>query len=119
MTILPTLVLPSAAAVSEAGTGKAWPFSLMGRTMEELYTITPLVLRALLNYALEICEPAAHARYQSIVTLGAVVPFLLSPVVGWMVDVVGFEWVFLGAILLVLLSGWLTFGLDEPRTVRL
>jgi len=79
--------------------------------------ITPLVLRALLNYALEICEPAAHPRYQSIVTLGVVVPFLLSPVVGWLVDVdeVGFEWVFMVAVLLVLLSGLLTFRLDEPR----
>lgn len=77
--------------------------------------ITPLVLRALLNYALEICEPAAHPRYQSIVTLGVVVPFLFSPVVGWLVDKVRFEWVFMVAILLVLLSGLLTFRLDEPR----
>jgi len=77
--------------------------------------ITPLVPRTLLNYALEICEPAAHARYQSIVTLGIALPFLLSPLAGWLIDVVGFESVFVFMILLILLSGCLTFRLDEPR----
>jgi len=77
--------------------------------------VTPLVPRGLLNYALEICEPASHPRYQAIVSLALAAPFLLSPVIGWLVDVVGFQWVFLGAILLVLLSGLLTFRLDEPR----
>jgi len=77
--------------------------------------ITPLVPRTLLNYALEICRPEAHPRYQSIVSLGLAAPFLLSPVIGGLGDVVGFQWVFILAIVLVLLSGWLTFRLDEPR----
>ncbi len=77
--------------------------------------VTPLVQRTLLNYALEICRPRQHARYQSIVSLGVAVPFLLSPVAGWLVDVVGFRWVFLSAIVLVLLGGLMTFRLDEPR----
>jgi len=77
--------------------------------------ITPLVPRTLLNYALEICEPAAHARYQSIITMGVAIPFLLSPLAGWLIDVVGFESVFVFMILLVLLSGCLTFRLNEPR----
>jgi len=77
--------------------------------------VTPLVPRTLLNYALEICEPAAHARYQSIVTLGIALPFLLSPLAGWLIDVVGFESVFLFMILLALASGCLTFRLNEPR----
>ncbi len=77
--------------------------------------ITPLVPRTLLNYALEICEPAAHARYQSIVTLGIALPFLLSPLAGWLIDVVGFESVFVFMVVLVLVSGCLTFRLDEPR----
>jgi hypothetical protein len=77
--------------------------------------ITPLVPRTLLNYALEICEPAAHARYQSIVTLSIAIPFVLSPLAGWLIDVVNYESVFLLMILLVFLSGCLTFCLDEPR----
>jgi hypothetical protein len=77
--------------------------------------VTPLVPRALLNYALEICTSESHPRYQSIVSLGVAAPFILSPAVGWLVDAVGFGWVFGSMIVLVILSGLLTFGLDEPR----
>jgi hypothetical protein len=77
--------------------------------------IAPLVPRTLLNYALEICDPPAHARYQSVVTLGVATPFVLSPVAGWLIDVVGFESVFLSMVVLTLAGGCLTFWLDEPR----
>ncbi len=77
--------------------------------------ITPLVPRTLLNYALEICQPSAHARYQSIVTLGVALPFVLSPLAGLLIDVIDYETVFLFMILLVLLSGCLSLGLGEPR----
>jgi hypothetical protein len=77
--------------------------------------VTPLVPRTLLNYALEMCEPAAHARYQSVVTLSVAIPFALSPLAGWLIDVVDYESVFLLMIVLVLLSGCLTFRLGEPR----
>ena len=42
-------------------------------------------------------------------------PFLLSPLVGWLVDAVGFERVFFAAAGLVLVAGALTFTLAEPR----
>ena len=77
--------------------------------------ISPLVLRTLLNYALEICQPEEHPRYLSTVSLGLALPFLLSPAVGWLVDVAGFEVVFMTTVGLVVLSGLMTFGLDEPR----
>jgi MFS family permease len=77
--------------------------------------ITPLVLRILVNYALEICGPEQHPRYLSTISLCVAAPFLLSPLVGWLVDVVGFEPVFFTAAGLVLLAGLLTFRLDEPR----
>jgi len=77
--------------------------------------ITPLVLRILVNYTLETCEPAEHPRYLSTVSLCLAAPFLFSPAVGWLVDAVGFERVFLVATGLVLLGACLTFHLDEPR----
>lgn len=77
--------------------------------------ITPLVHRTLLNYALEICEPESHPRYQSIVSLGVTAPFLLSPLAGWLVDLIGFGHVFVSTIVVILLSGILTFRLEEPR----
>ena len=77
--------------------------------------ISPLVLRTLLNYALEICQPEEHPRYLSTVSLGLALPFLLSPAVGWLVDAAGFEVVFITTVAFILLSGLMTFGLDEPR----
>lgn len=77
--------------------------------------VTPLVLRTLLNYALEVCKPDEHPRYLSIVSLGLAVPFLFSPAVGWLVDATSFELVFLVTICLIGASGCLTFWLDEPR----
>jgi len=77
--------------------------------------VSPLVLRILINYTLEICEPAEHPRYLSTVNLCLAVPFLFSPVVGWLVDATSFELVFLTTVCLVALSGWLTFRLEEPR----
>jgi len=77
--------------------------------------ITPLVYRILLNYALEICEPDEHPRYLSIVSLGVALPFVVSPLVGRLVDLTGFERVFAATILLLLASGALTFRLSEPR----
>ncbi len=77
--------------------------------------ITPLVLRILVNYTLEICEPADHARYLSTMSLCVAVPFLFAPLVGWLVDTIGFEMVFLASAGLIVLGGLMTFGLDEPR----
>ena len=77
--------------------------------------VTPLVLRILINYTLEVCKPDEHARYVSTVNLCLAAPFVFSPVVGWAVDEAGFEVVFLAAAGLVFLGGCLTFRLDEPR----
>jgi hypothetical protein len=79
-----------------------------------LLGVMPLVPRALLNYALEICAPEAHPRYQSIVSLAIAAPFVVSPAVGWLVDKVALG-VFLSTALLTLLGGFLTFRLGEPR----
>jgi len=77
--------------------------------------IAPLVLRILINYTLEICRPDQHPRYLSTLSLCVAAPFLLSPLVGWMVDLVGFERVFFGAAGLILVAGAMTFRLAEPR----
>jgi hypothetical protein len=77
--------------------------------------ITPLVLMILVNYTLEICRPAEHPRYLSTVSLCVAVPFLAAPLAGWAVDAVSFQFVFLLTVCLLVLSGLMTFRLDEPR----
>ncbi len=77
--------------------------------------LTPLTIRCLVNYALELVEESNHARYVSTLTLTMAVPFLLSPLVGWLVDAWGFEAVFLGVTALVFGGGLMTFRLIEPR----
>jgi len=77
--------------------------------------LTPLVPTILINYSLEMCKAADHPRYVSTVNLAMMPPFLLSPLVGKLVDVVGFETVSLATCALMLLCGVLTFWLDEPR----
>ncbi len=79
---------------------------------------TPLVLRILANYALEICEPAQHPRYLSTVSLCLAAPFVFSPAVGWLVDRLDYDPVFLAASGLVVAGGCLTFRLSEPRHRR-
>ena len=76
----------------------------------------PVTIRTLNNYTLEICGPEDRPRYLS--TLGLCVagpPMLLSVLMGWLVDAISFEFVFLiGASCLFV--GWLmTFRLIEPR----
>jgi MFS family permease len=77
--------------------------------------ITPLAMRILVNYTLETCAREEHPRYLSTVSLAVAVPFLLSPAIGWLVDLIGFQPVFVATAILILLGGLMTFRLDEPR----
>ena len=112
------LIFGSAVAPAFAVSLSYLPRGLGDRLFWTVYValgVTPLVLRTLLNYALEICKPEDHPRYLSIVSLGLAVPFLFSPLVGLLVDATGFEPVFLGTVCLIVASGLTTFWLDEPR----
>jgi len=77
--------------------------------------LTPLVPTLLANYALELCPPRHHPRYLSIVNLALLPPFLLSPMVGRLVDLTSFEAVAWGTFVVMLACAGLTFWLDEPR----
>jgi len=77
--------------------------------------LCPISLRVLVNYTLEICPMSEHARYVSIVSICLAMPFCASPLVGWLIDAIGFEPVFLAAAATIVLCGLATFRLDEPR----
>jgi hypothetical protein len=72
-------------------------------------------MKTMSNYTLEICQPADHPRYLAALGLCLGVPFVLSPLVGWLVDLTSFEAVFLGGAILIVIGGLVSLSLHEPR----
>ena len=80
-----------------------------------LLGLTPVIFRTLVNYTLELVEPARHPRYLSTLRLCVTVPFAFAPLVGLLVDLVGFDAVFVVLAALIGCGGLLTFRMIEPR----
>ncbi|MEK6239625.1 MAG: MFS transporter [Planctomycetales bacterium] len=110
-------LLAFALAHSDPAWGRPWfaaVFFLIG--------LTPVGLKTLINYTLEISPPSEHPRYLSTLSLIMAAPFVLSPAVGLLLDAVnrvhplaGFDLILgLGTVML-LVCGCLTFRLVEPR----
>lgn len=80
-----------------------------------LVGLTPVTMRTLHNYTLEMSSPEDHPRYLSAITLCMATPIFFSPLVGVLIGAIGFVPVFCG-IACMILAGWvMTFGLFEPR----
>ena len=78
--------------------------------------LNPISLKIFTNYALELAPAAAdHPRYVSIVGAALAVPFVLSPLVGLGVDVLGFRPVFLAGAVAIAIGAVVAGGLPEPR----
>jgi len=77
--------------------------------------MTPISLKTMVGYTLEIAPEHDHPRYLSTLSLCLAVPFCFSPLVGWCVDLFGYDRVFAGGACCIALAGLLTFGLIEPR----
>lgn len=77
--------------------------------------MTPILQKTTLGYTLEASPMHEHPRYLSTLSLCQAAPFVVSPLVGWLVDRFGFEPVFLGAALLLVAAGLLTWRIAEPR----
>lgn len=75
----------------------------------------PTTFKSLTNYALEITTPTNHPRYISTLRLAMMLPFVLSPLFGWMIDAAGFEPVFVATSGVIATGGVMTFWLAEPR----
>jgi hypothetical protein len=77
--------------------------------------LTPVTLRLLNNYTLELVEPSDHPRFLSTLNLCQAAPALLAPAVGAAIDATSLDAVFLAIAGLNLIGWLLTLGLDEPR----
>ena len=75
----------------------------------------PLGYRIMSNYTLEIGPTRLHPQYLSIASLAASLPFLMSPLVGWLIDLSGYDSVFLMSIVVLIVAVGLSLRLEEPR----
>ncbi len=80
-----------------------------------LLGLTPVTMKTLVNYTLELAEPRDHPRYVSTMSVCLAVPFCFSPLVGYLVDTLGFEIVFLSVGATIACGAVLTFRMSEPR----
>jgi MFS family permease len=80
-----------------------------------LVGLSPVMLRALSDYSLEVSPQEDHPQYLGTMNLCISAPILASVPAGWLMDRVGSPPVFI-AITVLLVIGWLcTFALSEPR----
>lgn len=90
---------------------------------ERLYWLTfvllgllPVGLRTVQNYTLELCPPTDHPRYVSTLSLSQALPLCLSPLMGIVMDLFGFDLAFYFIAGLIGIAGLLTLDMLEPRS---
>lgn len=109
----PLLALGLANGLLPGGRDLFWlPFLLLG--------LTPMALKTFCNYTLELTDESQHARYLGTLKVCMAVPFILSPLLGLLVDFIGvesggFDVVFLGAAVCLAGSVLMSFRIAEPR----
>jgi len=104
----PLVALALATEAGEAGSSWYWlTFAMLG--------VAPVTLRTLTNFNLELTSPDKHPLYVSTLNVCIAVPFAAAPLVGYLVDVIGFTAVFLFSSGIVATGCLLTFRLPEPR----
>jgi MFS family permease len=93
------------------GVGERWFFLVFC-----FVGLTPVTIRALIYYTLELAPQSKHPPYLGALSLAMAGPAMIaSPVVGILIDTAGFESAF-SLIIAGLVVGWLlTWRLAEPR----
>jgi MFS family permease len=80
-----------------------------------LLGLTPVTLRTLTNYVLELCPREQHPRYVGALSISQAIPLLLSAPIGMALEPIGFEAVFAFASLLIGAGAVGAWFLAEPR----
>lgn len=77
--------------------------------------LTPVMYRVLFNFSLELTDPDGQPKYLSVLGVAVSLPSLLAPLVGRVIDAIGFTPVFV-FVSFVLCLGWLlAVRMPEPR----
>lgn len=112
LTTAPLLVLVSLAVPRELATQWYWlVFAPIG--------FTPVTVRLLINYTLEISPTEDHPKFVSAIGMCLAIPVIVgSPLAGWLLGVIGSGPVFAGGFVCLLAAGVQTFRLSEPRHAK-
>ncbi|MEM8945055.1 MAG: MFS transporter [Planctomycetota bacterium] len=106
--IVPLIALAISHWGEQAGIGFTLVFFLIGAT--------PVTIRTVTNYCLELASREEHSRYLSTLGLCTAGPAIFSaPLVGFLIDRLGFDYVFLMVELFMVVGWWLTLRIVEPR----
>jgi Na+-transporting methylmalonyl-CoA/oxaloacetate decarboxylase gamma subunit len=84
-------------------------------TVFVLFSLTPVTIKMLNNFALEFTEPESHPRYLSLMALSIAFPIYFSPVFGVVIDRFGFDIPMLFVSGCVAIGWVLTMFVSEPR----
>lgn len=77
---------------------------------------TPVSIRLLINYALEIAPRHDHPKYVSAIGLCLAAPVILgAPLVGFLAKLLGYTPIFVGGAMVLAVAVWQTFRIAEPR----
>lgn len=109
LTTAPLLVLVALCVPQEVATRWYWlVFAPIG--------FTPVTLRLLVNYTLEICPLEDHPKFVSAIGMCLAMPVIVgSPLTGWLLGVIGSGPVFAGGLVFLLAAVMQAFRLREPR----
>ncbi|WP_197452162.1 MFS transporter [Rosistilla carotiformis] len=98
-------------AIGLVWTEIAWAFPIVF----VLVGLTPVLLRLFMNYTLEVAPSDKHPSYLAAISVATGLPVLCSPVVGMMIDRIGFSPVFMMISLCGVAAWWISGRLEEPR----
>lgn len=94
--------------------GQVWFFLVFG-----FLGLTPVTIRTLNNYTLELVDRGRHPKYLAILSLAMAGPALFgSLLVGWFIDLFGYTPTFLAITAFQMVGYFLCFRLIEPRRHR-
>lgn len=80
--------------------------------------LTPVYIRLIQHYTLELTTTQNHPAYLAAINVCNALPFVFSPVVGWLVSAIGFDAVFVTVNLCVFVATLLTWVIREPRSPK-
>lgn len=72
-------------------------------------------MKTIANYTLELVPRDKHPQYLSTMTICYTIPFLLSPLLGVVIDFIPWQLPFLAVSGTIACGGLLTFRMAEPR----